>query len=332
MIATSSIKTHVSVVMSVYNDAGRIERAVTSILRQSHADLELIVVDDGSRDGSGALLDRMAAADTRLRVIHQENSGLTRALIRGCSEAKSEFIARQDSDDWSHPARIADQLALIQGDNRVGFVSCPTQYVGPRGEPLLVVSRTTDPAEATRRLRNCREGPPAHGSVLFRRALYERVGGYREEFYFAQDADLWLRMAEHAWIGYLPIVRYAFVREIESTSGAQRPIQRKFGEIGQLCREARERGGSELPFLQEAARLSATIGASRTPGAADLERSRADAAYSIGSQLALNGDRRAIRYLLKTIGLYPRHWKAWIRLAQAFLTGRRKTESVMGVD
>jgi len=239
----------VSVVISVYNDVDRVESAIRSVLEQTYQNLEVIVIDDGSSDGTSDLLDRIAATDTRMRVLHQPNTGLTRALIRGCSEARGDFIARQDSDDWSYPQRIAEQVALLEADERIGFVSCATQFVGPGNEPLAVVTRVTDPEIATRGLLHEHQGPPAHGSVMFRRLLYQRVGGYREEFYFAQDSDLWLRLAEHALIGYLPDVRYVCSQDILSTSGAQRQIQRRVGELWQLCRSVRLAGGYDSEFL-----------------------------------------------------------------------------------
>src|SRR5690606_33864835 len=154
--------------------ATRVERAVRSILDQTFRDLELIVIDDGSGDGTGDALDRVAAADQRMRVIHQDNTGLTRALIRGCAEARGEFIARQDADDWSQPLRIAEQVALMDTDPGLGFVSCATRYVGPIDEPLCVIERSTDSAKASDGLSQHRQGPPAHGSVLFRAALYRQ--------------------------------------------------------------------------------------------------------------------------------------------------------------
>jgi glycosyltransferase involved in cell wall biosynthesis len=312
----------VSVVMSVYNDASRLEKAVSSILEQTYANLEMIVVNDGSRDGSGELLDRLASADTRLRVIHQENSGLTRALIRGCSQARGEFIARQDSDDWSHPLRIAEQLELIDSDPRIGFVSCATQYVGPADEPLLVVSRPADPEEATRGLLLHRQGPPAHGSVLFRKFLYEEVGGYREEFYFSQDSDLWLRFAERAWIGYVAATRYVHRKDMLSTSGAKRPAQRRFAEIGHLCRQAREAGGAEFVHLEQARRLATELRMQSESGAKPDAAALSAAAYLLGSLLVKNRDARARSYLIHVVRVQPMHWKAWVRLIQSFLSSK----------
>lgn len=311
----------VSVVMGVYNDCDRLPVAVESILGQSLRDLELIVVDDGSIDGSAAYLDRMVAADTRLRVLRQQNQGLTRALIRGCAEARGQFIARQDSDDWSHPQRLEEQVALLDNDNRLGFVSCATQYVGPEDEPLYALGRPADPEAATRALLHERQGPPAHGSVMFRRDLYERVGGYRDPFHYSQDSDLWLRLGEQALIAYLPSIRYMHRKDIQSTSGAQRPLQRRFAEIGHACRQARMAGADETRLLAEAAELSDSLRGGAGQRAADPAALDA-ASYMLGSQLAQNRDARARKYLWAVLRRRPWHVRAWARLVQSFLTGR----------
>ena len=310
--------------MSVRDDVARLPVAVASVLSQDFRDLEFIVIDDGSTDGSGELLDRLAVEDPRLRVVHQENSGLTRALARGCELARGEFIARQDSDDRSRPGRIGAQVALLDGDARVGFVSCATQYVGPEGEALSEVTRPADAQAATDALMHHRQGPPAHGSVMFRRSLYQQVGGYRPVFRYAQDSDLWLRMVEQAMYACVPQVLYEHRKEVSSTSGAQRPAQRRFGELGHLCRQARAEGRAETPYLEEAERLSAQVAAS--PGREDRSAAAA-AAYLLGSQLLRNGNPRARDYLWQAVRLHPWHWRAWLRLAQSSArVSRRSSE------
>ena len=110
--ASVSSPLDISVVMSVCNGSDLLAKAVNSILSQEGVSLELIVVNDGSIDGSCAtILDEYARRDPRVRVIHQENTGLTRALIRGCAAARGQFIARQDSDDISLPGRLASGCA-----------------------------------------------------------------------------------------------------------------------------------------------------------------------------------------------------------------------------
>lgn len=322
----------VSVVLSIFNDEDRLVESAESILNQSFQDLELIAVDDGSTDGSGARLSELAERDSRIRVLRQENRGLTQALIRGCMESRGSIIARQDSDDRSHPNRLLEQVELLESDERIGFVSCTTQYLGPEGEPIAIIERPRDPAEATRGLLDHRLGPPAHGSVVFRESLYHRVGGYREEFYLAQDSDLWLRMAEHAWIAYVPSLRYFRRLGPSGISGVQWQLQREFGELGQLCRRARREGRSEEPYLEEARRLTKTASANHLRGNPAGRDSQARSAYFLGSLLVKNRDPRARRYLVRAIKSRPWHWKGWIRIVQSYLTARASGGRVISPD
>src|SRR4029079_15350055 len=99
----------VSVVMSVYNGAETLHETMESILSQERVAIEFIIINDGSTDGSDDILSQYARKDPRVRVIHQKNKGLTCALIRGCEEAKGEYIARQDVGDVSMPDRLRRQ-------------------------------------------------------------------------------------------------------------------------------------------------------------------------------------------------------------------------------
>ncbi|MFV0444356.1 MAG: glycosyltransferase family 2 protein [Planctomycetaceae bacterium] len=321
----------VSVVMSVYNGARYLRESVDSILTQEGVDFEFIIIDDGSTDESPQILDEYAAHDPRVRVIHQENTGLTRALIRVCAEARGEFVARQDADEVSQQNRLLLQVELLRRDSRLGLVSCTTQYVGPAGEPLSTLSRPEDPEQATLGLLHDREGPPAHGSVMFRRSLYEQVGGYRPEFYFGQDSDLWLRMAERSLIGYRRECLVSTPRSATSLSGAYADAQKRFGELGQQCREARSTGRSEEPLLAEARVLRDAIASRRNSSGAARGTAGSAMNYLLGSQLLRNGDRRARRYLLATIRRSPWHWRAWVRLAQSLLL-RRGAVPVINLD
>jgi hypothetical protein len=258
-----------------------------------------------------------------MRVVHQENTGLTLALIHGCGIARGRFIARQDSDDWSHPDRLSDQVALVESDPRIGFVSCATQFVGPADEPLIVVSRDLDPEAATAGLLRSRLGPPAHGSVLMRRTAYEHAGGYREQFHFSQDSDLWMRIAADWLIGYVPRVRYVHRKEVASTSGARRAAQVRFAEIGHRCRAAREQGQSEADLLEEAMQLTRELRSGAGDRALADHSAMLAMSYLLGSQLAKNRDARARTYLYPVIASRPWHWKAWVRLVQSFLLSRR---------
>ena len=306
----------VSVVISVYNDADFIEESLNSLLQQTFDDFEIIVVNDGSTDNSADILQTMQQREGRIRVITQENQGLTMALINGCQAAQGEFIARQDGDDWSHAARLQNQVDALEENADLAFVSCRAEGITKEGHVLESIERPSDPTLATKELRFDRQGPPAHGTVMFRRHVYETVGGYRPEFYFSQDSDLWLRMAEVGQIRYLPDVLYRYRRDAESLSSVRHDVQYEFGEIGQACHAVRLNGGDEAELLAQAAALAAKVRAGQIDKAGDSRRVTATQ-YLIGSQLAQNGDRSALSYLWPVIRQRPWHLKAWVRLLQA---------------
>lgn len=312
----------VSVVMSCFNDQETVEQAVRSIVDQSFENWELIAINDGSTDLTGQILDRLASQDSRIRVIHQQNMGLTRALIRGCALAQGEYIARQDADDRSHDDRLVSQVALLESDSTIGFVSCFARYLGPGGEFLSYVTREVDAATATEQLLNQRLGPPAHGSVMFRRGLYEQVGGYREAFYFAQDSDLWLRIAEVRRIAYVPNCLYDVQWRPVSITGSGRAIQREFGFLSHRCRQARLAGDSEADLLETGLRLRDSMLTRKDTETGSFARAanQQNMNYQIGSQLVKNRDHRARQYLGDVLRSNWFHWKAWLRLIESYLT------------
>jgi len=305
----------VSVVMSVFNNAETVGLAMDSILAQSFDDFELIVIDDGSTDGSAKVVADRVRRDPRVSVISQENTGLTRALIRGCAEARGRFIARQDADDWSHADRLSEQVAVLDTAPEVGFVSCWSECCGPRGELLDVVVWPADSAQAGRLLL-CEMQGPIHGSVMFRSELYQTVDGYREQFYFAQDVDLWLRMVERAQIAYIQRALYRFVHSSTSITGLHRSHQQQFCDLGCACRQARIEDRAETPFLEEAQRLTDRVRQGRA-NASERAANVITSQYFIGCQLLRRGDPRAAGYFWSCICRRPWHLKAWIQLLRS---------------
>lgn len=303
-----------SVVMSVYNGADRLADTMDSILAQTMTDFELIAVNDGSTDGSGAILDGYAKHDSRVRVLHQENRGLTRALVAGCAAARGDLIARHDAGDTSAPARFAIQTRMLEENGEVAFVSCATQYVGPENEPLWITRPvtagkalsilSTDPA------RPLSEGPTHHGSVMFRRDAYERAGGYRDAFHYGQDFDLWYRLAESGKFQASDEVLYTARITPGSISSAARASQEKLAALSAAAFHARQRGESDQPILLEASKVLPMPGL-------PSRRNRAAGLYFIGEALRRNGDVRARRYLREALALWPLSPRVWIRLIQS---------------
>jgi hypothetical protein len=300
--------------MSVYNGARYLAESIESILSQTGCDFEFVIVNDGSIDASREILAKYELADPRVRIIDQENSGLTRALIRGCAAARGEFIARQDADDVSLAGRLEKQAAHLDAHPEAVFVSSWGYYVGPEGELVESVTRPVDPHTATHQLLHERTGPPAHGSVLFRKQAYDAVGGYRPEFYYGQDSDLWLRLARVGLLCYVPDFLYTWRLSTDAISSARADLQTQFGELGQLCHAARLRGDRETQFLTQAQTLClAILKGGRNAAIETKNRTRTN--YRIATSLARLGDRRARQYLWKVIRGNPLHWRAWLRLA-----------------
>jgi glycosyltransferase involved in cell wall biosynthesis len=298
--------------MGVFNNAATLPAALESILSQEGVELEFIVVDDGSTDGSAAILDETARKDARLKVVHQKNEGLTRALIGGCALASAPWIARQDADDVSLPGRLAALLDLARRQPGTVLLASAAWCMGPKGERLRLAACTPDPALARKQVLDLRIGPPAHGSTMFSRAAYEAVGGYRACFYYGQDSDLWMRLAERGGVAYLAEPHYAYRWEPGAISGAGRSLQRKFGRWGQACRRARAAGRSEEPWLRAAARLADGIRSGRVKKTRAGDR--ALGLYHAGCLLERTDPAAACAYFRQALAADPLCARARLKL------------------
>jgi glycosyltransferase involved in cell wall biosynthesis len=305
----------VSVVMSVYNGAGGLRQTLDSILAQRDVAFELVVIDDGSTDGSAAILDEYARRDARIRVIHQENRGLTRALVMGCAEARAPYIARHDCGDTSHADRLRKQKEALDRDPEIAFVSCWTTMVGPGGELLFTAQGTgaaseplwiLDPSQTW----GTKDGPSRHAAVMFRADAYRKAGGYRPEFYYGQDWDLWYRLAECGKFRMIPEALYTASFDVGTISAGARVAQQKLAKLSLAAMKARAGGKSEADILRRAA----NVGKQNAPLCAE-----ARGLYFIGEVLRRNDNVRARSYFLRAIRSCPLHAKAWLRLAQTLI-------------
>jgi glycosyltransferase involved in cell wall biosynthesis len=289
--------------MGVYNSARYLHAAIDSVLAQQGIDFEFIIVDDGSTDASSAILAEASARDYRVRVIRQANAGLTQALIRGCAAARGRYIARQDGDDLSLPDRLRSQASLLDANPSLAFVSCWSEVIGPEDEPLITHRRPGMAQAATDLLVDERSGPPGHGSVMFRRDAYERVGGYRALFYYAQDSDLWLRLATVGQLNYVPRVLYRYRISAESMSGQLHTAKLPYARLIEELRAARQRGEDESPILGRFVPPARQLG--EAVSSADATQ------YFIARCLLNRRDPRARGYLRSCLRNNPLNFRAW---------------------
>jgi hypothetical protein len=191
----------VSVVMPCFNAGKHVAEAVASILTQTHRALELIVVDDGSTDGTAATL--AAIDDPRLVILRNSgNSGIVETLNRGFAAARGEFIARMDADDVALPVRIEKQIRHLRAHPELAVVGTGVAYIDEDGRPL--VSPRLPPRSANViRWRLLAGNCIHHPTVVFRRsALVMPI--YSAASPDAEDYALWLRLSRSVPLGNLP--------------------------------------------------------------------------------------------------------------------------------
>jgi len=189
----ATAKPRISVIMPVYNTEAYLKEAVDSILGQTYTNFELIAINDGSKDGSAAILDHYARIDKRMHVIHQENAGLVKTLNRGLALAKGEFIARMDADDVSFPRRFELQLEAFDANPDAVLVAGGFEIIDEESEFLYreVIAANDRDIKRSMLLRN----PIAHGSVMFRKSASDKVGGYSDACGPTEDFELWSRLS-----------------------------------------------------------------------------------------------------------------------------------------
>jgi glycosyltransferase involved in cell wall biosynthesis len=188
----------VSVIMPIYNGEAFLREAIESVLTQTHQNFELVAIDDGSTDGSPAILAEFAAADRRVRVITQRNLGGARARNRALQEARADWAINLDCDDVLLPNRIERQLAFLAACPDVKVFACRAFYINRKGRVFGMTKGEpfTTPREFERHYAAGLPFGINHSAVAMHRPTILEVGGYRFEFEGAEDLDLWNRVAE----------------------------------------------------------------------------------------------------------------------------------------
>jgi glycosyltransferase involved in cell wall biosynthesis len=214
--------------MAVRDGERHLNDALDSVLEQTYADFELLVFDDGSRDGTAGLLRRYQERDERVHVLSGPRRGYVHALNDLLTKAAGEFVARMDADDVCRPERLARQVAFLDVHPRVVCVGTATDRIDARGR---LIGRRVPPVEDAAIQEELLSGhnPIVHPSVLMRTEVVRRVGGYAVELAPAEDLDLWLRLGEHGELANLPEILLAYRMHTDSVSerGQARQLEHK---------------------------------------------------------------------------------------------------------
>ena len=194
----------ISVVMPVHNALPFLDQSIRSILEQTLRDFEFVILDDASTDGSVELLREWSLRDKRIHLHESKKrlglSGSSNAVV---SKASAPIVARMDADDIAHPDRLRRQWNIIEGRPDVAVIGTLCNGIDASG-------RVVRPRDRWRLVRRSVYIPFPHGSAMFRRDVFDQVGGYDETSDGGEDQDLFLRMAARGRVLTLPDVLYSY--------------------------------------------------------------------------------------------------------------------------
>lgn len=233
----------VSVISVFYNRGGLVDFSVKSLVEQTYLNIEVILVDDGSTDNTLEELRKFESEN--VKVVTHENCGFVFSVKKAVEEISSgELIAIHGSGDYSLASRIEKQVEFLQEHPQVGVVGCGREIINNNVAIKNIAHTFFGKNEVILR----KGSPVSHGEVMMRRDIYDLVGGYRTEFTYAQDYDLWLRMNEHCSISRIPCLLY---REFGQPAGVRNSlektvIQQKLFELARVRAQARLASGNDI--------------------------------------------------------------------------------------
>ena len=211
----------ITVGIPVFNAMPYLAESLESIRRQAHADFEILVVNDGSTDGSGEYLASLH--DSRLRVIHQDNQGITATLNRMLAEVNTPWLARHDADDVAYPQRISRAVeAIWRRPDAAMFYSLAEYY--PKGSVGLFRTTKGTPSDIRGLALSGYLPAICHPTVTLNVRKVLNAGGYRFNLH-VEDIDLWWRLALKEEIRLIPEVLVGFRQNLQSVSSANLALQ-----------------------------------------------------------------------------------------------------------
>lgn len=239
----------VSVISGYYNRENFVDESIKSLINQTYSNIEVIIFDDYSTDNTYSNLLKFAS-DKRVRIIrHEVNKGFVKGLIDAISESKGEYIAIHGSGDISHPNRIEKQVTILDKFKDVGVVGCTVTNIryNKNYRELYRSKINTTKFHGSAKEIILQKNLFTHGEVMFRRTMYEEVGGYRPLFTYAQDRDLWCRMSKvcNFYIVPEPLYSRKLLPDGVGSKLKKLIIQKMLSEFARQCHERVLKGGKD---------------------------------------------------------------------------------------
>ena len=312
----------ISVLMGVYNEEAHIVPAVKSILNQTYRNFELLIVDDGSTDRTPELLDRLAATDSRVKVLHESNKGLTKSLNQLFALSRGSMIARMDADDVAYPTRFELQMQYLLRHPQVGVLSSWSNLMTDAGN-CTVCYCYPDNHDWVLKCFQTGYNPITHAATMIRRTLLENLDGpYR--FKYSQDLDLWLRLRSYTKFGIVQRFLLASRNHANRLSAQNLEMRRQLDDLIRKVNNDPGQNGAEWDWMAEEARIVAAMKASATTVEQRAHQSYIEA-LALEAQHAEPGlirqhlrasmqkpdlrGKALIRYLFTWL---PRGWLSWV--------------------
>lgn len=231
----------VTVLIPVFNGQSDLPETLDSVLQQTYSDWEIVAIDDGSTDSSYEILTEYGERDRRIHAFAQGNAGITNALNAGIPHVQGEYVARLDCGDLCTPERFETQVTYLDKHLDVVAVGSYAGRFTSQGWPVDVYRPPVKHDDIDQRHIQGAGGGLAHVTAMIRSKILRKVGGYDSDFKYAQDTDLWLRLAEAGRLANIPHVLTHYCVTTRSISSEHRAEQIAFSQ--EAVRRARERRG-----------------------------------------------------------------------------------------
>ncbi len=184
----------ISVLIPAYNSEKFISKSIESVIHQNFSDFEIIIVDDGSNDGTKEIVKMYTRKNSKIRLFLKSNSGITDSLNFGLKFCSGKWIARLDTDDLCENNRLRKQLIVAESSDKLGLVGSDAVFINKFDQNLFHYSYPQNHEKLKNNLLSCKHFFP-HSSAFYNRELVQYLGGYRDRAGISEDWDLWLRIA-----------------------------------------------------------------------------------------------------------------------------------------
>lgn len=212
----------ISVVIPVFNAEPFLNKAIESILNQTLRDIEIIIINDASTDKSLQIINKFKKKDKRIRLINnRKNIQMSKSINLGIKKAKTDFIARMDQDDIALPNRLDIQYSFLKSHPNIAIVGSDIITINDSGDSI---GKRTYPT-SSKKLKEVmfRYSPFAHPTVMFRKKVFTKLGGFNPQMVPCEDTDLWFRLGKDYEFASIPIFLLKY--RITNTSLSHQNVQ-----------------------------------------------------------------------------------------------------------